>query len=88
MIFTDHAKDRLNEYGINESDIDSVLRNYEAMFLDLKTGRNIAVKRWTVSKHLVVVFEKNDRVLIITLFPTSKIDKVRNRVEKERWLEL
>ncbi len=78
---------RLKEYEIDESDIDSVLRNYEAMFLDLKTGRNIAVERWTEVKHLVVVFEKNDTVVIITN-SCGKIDKVRKRLEKGRWLEL
>jgi len=60
------------EYGVSEVDIENILDNPEMLFLDLKTGRLVAVKKWIGNKHLVVVFEKNDPLTIVTVFPTSK----------------
>ena len=87
MRFTKHAKDRLAEYGISEEDVENMLKEPEKVFLDLKTGRFVAVKRWK-DKHLVIVFESGDELMVITAFPTSKIHKVMRRVESGRWIEL
>ena len=59
--FTKHAKDRLAEYGISEEDVENMLKEPEKVFLDLKTGRFAAVKRWK-DKHLVIVFESEDEL--------------------------
>ncbi len=87
--YTEHARENLGYYDIPERDVERVLKNAEKVFLDLKTGRLIAVGSWTEGKHLVVVFEKNDTTTIITVFPTSKIEKmVERRTAKGRWLEI
>jgi hypothetical protein len=84
----DHAKLRMSDYRISESEVEEVVKNPEKLFLDLKTGRIIAIRKW-MDKHLVVVFEKNDLIVIVTVFPTSKVNKVvEKRIEKGRWLEL
>ncbi len=87
--YTEHAKENLGYYGIPEQDVEKVLNKAERVFLDLKTGRLIAVGSWTEEKHLVVVFEKNDTTTVITVFPTSKIEKmIERRTAKGRWLEI
>ena len=58
----------------------NVLEEQEKIFLDVKTGRFVAIKRWK-DKYLVVVFESYDEPTVITVFPTSKINKVMKRVE-------
>jgi|Deesub1362B_J571_1020462.scaffolds.fasta_scaffold11342_2 uncharacterized DUF497 family protein len=87
--YTVHAKENLNYYGISMQDVKNVLDGPERIFLDLKTGRLIAIGRWLEDKYLVVVFEKNDDTTVITVFPTSKIDKmVERRITKGRWMEI
>ncbi len=88
MIFTTHAKIRMEEYGIREDEIKETVKEPEKLFLDVKTGRLVAIKTHE-EKHLVVVYESNKEIVIITVFPTSKINKiVENRVKNGRWLEL
>ncbi len=87
--YTEHARENLGSYDIPEQDVERVLNKAERVFLDLKTGRLIAIGRWTENKYLVVVFEKNDTITIITVFPTSKIKKmIERRTAKGRWLEI
>ena len=85
--FTEHAQDRLNEYGIPQKDVSDVLKKPERVFLDVKTGRFIAIGSWK-GKHLVVVFESYEEPVVVTVFPTSKINKVLKRAESGRWIEL
>ncbi len=45
----------------------------------------IAGEKQTKSRALVIVFEKDDNITIVTLFPTSKINKIlKNRVRSGR----
>lgn len=88
MILTPHAKTRMEEYEIKESEIEETIKYPEKLFLDIKTGRLVAIKKHG-EKHLVVVYESNEEIVIITVFPTSKINKiVESRVKSGRWLEL
>lgn len=88
MIYTPHAKTRMEEYGIDESSVEDTIKNPENLFLDIKTGRLIAVKKQN-KKWLIVVYEGDDGITIITVFPTSKINKiVDSRTKNGRWLEL
>jgi len=87
--YTAHARENLNYYGISVQDVKNVLERAERIFLDLKTGRLIAVGRWLKDKHLVVVFEKDDDTTVVTVFPTSKIDKmIERRIIRGRWVEI
>ncbi len=87
--YTEHAKENLGYYEIPEQAVEKVLNKAERVFLDLKTGRLIAVGSLTEGKHLVVVFEKNETTTVITVFPTSKIEKmIERRTAKGRWLEI
>ncbi len=88
MIYTPQAKTRMEEYGIDESSVEDTIKNPENLFLDIKTGRLIAVKKQN-KKWLIVVYEGDDGITIITVFPTSKINKiVDSRTKNGRWLEL
>ena len=89
MKYTNHAKEKMDEYGVTEKDVEDTIRAPEKLFLDVKTGRLIGVRKWTEDKHLVVVYEVNDFTTIVTVFPTSKINKViESRVRRGRWVEL
>ncbi len=89
MEYTYHAREKMREYSISEADIEKTIKAPEKLFLDVKTGRLIAIKKWIESKHLVVVYEADEPVTIVTAFPTSKVNKVvENRVKKGRWVEL
>jgi len=88
MGFTEHAQDRLNEYGIPEEDVGNILKKPERAFLDVKTGRFVAIGWWKGGKYLVVVFESYEEPVVVTVFPTGKINKVLKRVETGRWIEL
>ena len=89
MKFTEHARDRMSEFGISEQEVIESIEVPDAVFLDILTGRFIAVKKQTESRALVTVFEKNDDITIVTVFPTSKINKVlESRIKSGRWLEI
>ena len=60
MRYTNHAKEKMSEYDISEEDIEGTVKAPEKLFLDVKTGRLIAIKKWTEDKHLVVVYEVDD----------------------------
>lgn len=45
IIYTNHAKANMIEYGVSEVDVENILDNPEMLFLDLKTGRLVAVKK-------------------------------------------
>ncbi|RLI82815.1 hypothetical protein DRP04_03075 [Archaeoglobales archaeon] len=84
MIFTSHAKTRMEEYGIKEDGVEETVREPEKLFLDIKTGGLIAIRKYG-EKHLVVVYESNEEIVIVTVFSTSKINKiVENRVRNGR----
>ncbi len=88
MKFTDHAKIRLEEYDISEEDIANCITSPDHLYLDILTGRIVAVKRIAENRYLITVYESNDEITIVTLFPTSKINKIEKRIKSGRWLEL
>lgn len=74
----------MEEYGIKEDGVEETVREPEKLFLDIKTGRLIAIMKYG-EKHLVVVYESNEEIVIVTVFSTSKINKiVENRVRNGR----
>ncbi len=44
MKFTDHAKIRLEEYNISEKDVANCITSPDHLYLDILTGRIVAVK--------------------------------------------
>ncbi|ADC64442.1 conserved hypothetical protein [Ferroglobus placidus DSM 10642] len=88
MKFTNHIRERMLEYNISEQEVLEAIKEPDSLYLDVLTGRFVAVKK-TGSKAIVAVFEKNDETTLITVFPTSKINKVvESRIRSGRWIEI
>jgi len=48
----------------------------------------VAVRKIAKNRYLITVYESNEEITIVTLFPTSKINKIEKRIKSGRWLEL
>ncbi len=88
MKFTEYARMRMKEYDIPEKEVYNCITSPDELYLDILTGRVVAVKKISKEKYLITVYEGNDEITIVTLFPTSKVNKIEKRVKSGRWLEL
>jgi len=91
VVYTSHAKLRLRVRGIDESEINRVLRSPQKLYFDTLTGALVAVgSRALVEGHsLVVVYTiEEDVIKVVTVIDVSSIGNlIRRRVEKGRWVE-
>jgi len=91
VVYTSHAKLRLRVRGIDESEINRVLRSPQKLYFDTLTGAVVAVgSRALVEGHsLVVVYTiEEDVIKVVTVIDVSSIGNlIRRRVEKGRWVE-
>lgn len=95
MVYTSHAKLRLRVRGIDESEINRVLRSPQKLYFDTLTGALVAVgSRALVEGHsLVVVYTiEGDVIKVVTVIDVSSIGSIgnliRRRVERGRWVEV
>lgn len=92
MVYTSHAKLRLRVRGIDESEINRVLRSPQKLYFDTLTGALVAVgSRALVEGHsLVVVYTIEGNVIkVVTVIDVSSIGNlIRRRVERGRWVEV
>ena len=88
MKFTEHARMRMGEYGIPEEEVYNCISSPDELYLDILTGRVVAVKKVSGGRYLITIYESNGEITIVTLFPTSKVNKIKKRVRSGRWLEL
>jgi hypothetical protein len=92
VVYTSHAKLRLRVRGIDESEINRVLRSPQKLYFDTLTGALVAVgSRALVEGHsLVVVYTiEEDIIKVVTGIDVSSIGNlIRRRVEKGRWVEI
>jgi len=54
MKYTNHAREKMNEYGISEKDVKDTGKVLEKLFLDV--NRLIGVKKWSGDKRLSEIF--------------------------------
>ena len=92
VVYTSHAKLRLRVRGIDESEINRVLRSPQKLYFDTLTGALVAVgSRALVEGHsLVVVYTIEGNVIkVVTVIDVSSIGNlIRRRVERGRWVEV
>ncbi|MFZ2071080.1 MAG: DUF4258 domain-containing protein [Halobacteriota archaeon] len=88
--FSEHAKQKLEERDIAPSEVSTVLKTPSAVFIDVETGYFIAVEGVSRSNHhlIVVYVVQKDKVKIITIIDTTKMEMVKRRVEKGRWVRV
>jgi len=92
VVYTSHAKLRLRVRGIDESEINRVLRSPQKLYFDTLTGALVAVgSRALVEGHsLVVVYTiEEDVIKVVTVIDVSSIGNlIRRRVVGGRWVEV
>ncbi|ALM74851.1 DUF4258 domain-containing protein [Thermococcus barophilus] len=92
VVFTAHARLRLEERKISEQEVKDTLNNPKWRFYDLKDGHQIAIgARRKKGHYLIVVYDQSEDVIeVITVIDVSRsLDKIiSRRVESRRWVEL
>lgn len=88
--FSEHAKLKIEERNISPSEVSTVLKTPLAVFLDVETGYFIAIgSALKPDHHLIVVYvAQKDKVKVITIIDTTKMEMVNRRVEKGRWVRV
>lgn len=87
--YTRHAQLKIEERGIQKSEVEEILKSPEEVLLDLETGNLIAVgKRETVQDHYLIVVYSSEKEKVITIIDTSKKEIVNRRKEKGRWVKI
>ncbi len=86
--FSEHAKLKIEERNISSSEVSTVLRTPSAVFLDVETGYFIAIGRASKPDHylIVVYVVQKDKVKVITIIDTTKMEMVKRREEEGRWV--
>jgi len=87
---SEHAKLKIEERNLSALEVTSVLKEPVAVFLDVETGYFIATGSASKPNHfLIVVYElRKDKVRVITIIDTTKLELVKRRVEKGRWVKV
>ena len=91
ILYTRHARMRLNERRIGEDEVEEVLRSPDDEFYDVVTGHLVATKARTrrTGHTLFVVYERaDDVIMVISVFDSSSPDKLILRRLGKRWLRV
>ena len=90
MELSSHAELKIKERKISKSEIEEILKNPNDMFLDIETGYLVAVgARSSIKGHmLILVHSSGERIKLITVIDTSKMDIMKTREKKGRWVRI
>jgi len=85
-----HAELKLKQRRISKTEVGEILTNPENVFLDVDTGNLIAVgMRKSIKDHrLIIAYSSGERIKLVTVIDTSKMEIIRNREEKGRWIKI
>jgi hypothetical protein len=85
ITFTEHAREAMVKRELDEESVIEAVNNPDEHFLNRRTGRTVAVKR--DDQALVAVYDAvNDELEVVTVFKTSKPDKlIRRKLDKGHW---
>ena len=88
--FSEHAKLKIEERNISPSEVSTILKTPLTVFLDVETGYFIAIGRASKPDHylIVVYVAQKDKVEVITIIDTTKMEMVKRRAEKGRWVRV
>ncbi len=85
-----HAELKLKERRISKSEVVEILKNPEGVFLDIETGNPVAIgMRKSIKGHrLIIVYSSGEKIKLVTVIDTSKMEIIRIREEKGRWIKI
>jgi hypothetical protein len=88
ITFTEHAREAMVKRELDEESVIEAVNNPDELFLNRRTGRTVAVKR--DDQALVAVYDAvNDHLEVVTVFKTSKPDKlIRRKLDKGHWVRV
>jgi hypothetical protein len=88
--FCYHAELKLKERRISKTEVGEILTNPENVFLDVDTGNLVAVgMRKSIKDHkLIIAYSSGERIKVVTVIDTSKMEIIKNREEKGRWIKI
>ena len=86
ITFTEHAREAMVKRELDEESVIEAVNNPDELFLNRRTGRTVAVKR--DDQALAAVYDAvNDHLEVVTVFKTSKPDKlIRRKLDKGHWV--
>ncbi len=90
IVYTDHLIFRIRQRKIPEETPELILKNAQEFYYDTKTGYYVALSKIRYrgkKREMVVVFEINDELSLITSHPIKE-DQKKRRVESERWTKV
>ena len=87
VYFTKHARRRLESFGLSRDIVIEALRRPEKVFYDTLTSNLIAVKLHE-AKYLIVAFNVDKDIKVITVLLTSKHNIIINRERRGRWVRI
>lgn len=90
ITYTDHILFRLNQRNIPRELPKLILENAEEFYYDKKTNYYVAVSKVEYKgkkREMIVIFEINDEVDLITIHPIKNEQKKR-RVKLGRWVRM
>jgi hypothetical protein len=84
--FSDHAEEKMRIRNIKAFDVYATLRMPDQLFEDLEHGTMVGVKKANGNSIIVAYRLEVDVAKVITLFYTSKLDKlVRSKMVRGAW---
>ncbi|MCZ7381931.1 MAG: DUF4258 domain-containing protein [Candidatus Methanoperedens sp.] len=85
-----HAEMKLKERKISKSDVEDILNNPESVFLDIETGNLVAVgeRKSRPDHRLIIVYSSGERIKLITVIDTSRMEIVKMREKRGRWVRI
>jgi intergrase/recombinase len=88
--YTEHAELKLKERRISKSEIETILKNPEAVLLDVETGYLVAVgnRVYRQGHRLLVIYSPGEIIKLITVIDTSRTEIIKTREKKGRWVKI
>jgi len=84
--FSQHAMEKAHRRGVNMSHIYQTLKTPDELYEDVEHGTIIAIKK-TNDKFIILAYREEARIVkIITLYYTSKLDKlIKSKTVRGAW---
>jgi hypothetical protein len=84
--FSSHAKEKMKIRKIKVSDVDAAITTPDNAYEDVEHGTLIAIKKVNGNSIIVAYNIVNDGAKVITLFYTTKLDKlVKTKTARGAW---
>ncbi len=85
--FTKHAEEKLKERGITKEEVINVITNPDEVLFDTLKGNLVAIRKIN-DYYLIVIYTPTKPIKVVSALVTSKLNIVRNRVKRGRWVRL